>query len=51
MANVSGGSPRLWVHCFAAYLLTAIVGRELLVEYEAYNNIRHRYLLSKEVGL
>eukprot|EP00550_Attheya_septentrionalis_P011715 CAMPEP_0198302568 /NCGR_PEP_ID=MMETSP1449-20131203/55697_1 /TAXON_ID=420275 /ORGANISM="Attheya septentrionalis, Strain CCMP2084" /LENGTH=1146 /DNA_ID=CAMNT_0044004955 /DNA_START=194 /DNA_END=3634 /DNA_ORIENTATION=- len=51
MANVSGGSPRLWVHCFAAYLLTAIVGRELLVEYEAYNNIRHRYLLSKEPHL
>jgi hypothetical protein len=51
MANVSGGSPRLWVHCFAAYLLTAIVCRELLVEYEAFNNIRHRYLLSKEPHL
>ena len=51
MANVSGGSPRLWVHCFAAYLLTGIVCRELLVEYEAFNNIRHRYLLSKEPHL
>lgn len=51
MANVSGGSPRLWVHCFAAYLLTGIVVRELLVEYEAFNNIRHRYLLSKEPHL
>ena len=53
MANVSGGSPRLygWVHCFAAYLLTAIVVRELLVEYEAFNGIRHRYLLSREPHL
>jgi hypothetical protein len=51
MANVSGGSPRLWVHCFAAYLLTGIVVRELLVEYEAFNNIRHRYLLSREPHL
>ena len=51
MANVSGGSPRLWVHCFAAYLLTAIVVRELLVEYEAFNSIRHRYLLSREPHL
>lgn len=51
MANVSGGSPRLWVHCFAAYLLTAIVIRELLVEYEAFNSIRHRYLLSREPHL
>jgi len=51
MANVSGGSPRLWVHCFAAYLLTAIVIRELLVEYEAFNGIRHRYLLSREPHL
>ena len=51
MANVSGGSPRLWVHCFAAYLLTAIVVRELLVEYNAFHNIRHRYLLSKEPHL
>ena len=33
MANVSAGSPRLWVHCFAAYLLTGIVVWELLVEY------------------
>jgi hypothetical protein len=51
MANVSGGSPRLWVHCFAAYLLTGIVIRELLVEYEAFNSIRHRYLLSREPHL
>jgi len=51
MANVSGGSPRLWVHCFAAYLLTGIVVRELLVEYEAFNSIRHRYLLSREPHL
>jgi hypothetical protein len=51
MANVSGGSPRLWVHCFAAYLLTGIVARELLVEYEAFNSIRHRYLLSREPHL
>jgi len=51
MANISGGSPRLWVHCFAAYLLTAIVCKELLVEYNAFNNIRHRYLLSKESHL
>lgn len=51
MANVSGGSPRLWVHCFAAYLLTGIVVRELLVEYETFNSIRHCYLLSKEPHL
>jgi len=51
MANVSGGSPRLWVHCFAAYLLTGIVVRELLAEYNAFHNIRHRYLLSKEAHL
>ena len=51
MANVSGGSPRLWVHCFAAYLLTGIVVRELLVEYETFSNIRHCYLLSKEPHL
>lgn len=51
MANVSGGSPRLWVHCFAAYLLTGIVIRELLIEYEAFNGIRHRYLLSREPHL
>ena len=51
MANVSGGSPRLWVHCFAAYLLTAIVVRELLKEYETFNSIRHTYLLSREPHL
>ena len=51
MANVSGGSPRLWVHCFAAYLLTAIVVRELLIEYETFNSIRHTYLLSREPHL
>jgi len=51
MANVNGGSPRLWVHCFAAYLLTAIVVRELLVEYETFNSIRHCYLLSREAHL
>ena len=51
MANVSGGSPRLWVHCFAAYLLTALVVRELLVEYETFNSIRHCYLLSREPHL
>ena len=32
MANISSGSNRLWVHCFAAYLLTIIVVRELLIE-------------------
>ena len=51
MANVSGGSPRLWVHCVAAYLLSFIVMRELLVEYNHFNTIRHRYLLSKEPHL
>lgn len=51
MANVQAGSPRLWVHCFAAYLLTAIVMRELLREYATFNNIRHRYLLSREPHL
>ena len=51
MANVSGGSPQLWVHCFAAYLLTAIIVRELLVEYETFNSIRHCYLLSREPHL
>lgn len=51
MANVMGGSPRLWVHCFAAYLQTAIVCRELLVEYEIFNSIRHCYLLSREPHL
>jgi hypothetical protein len=51
MANVSGGSPRLWVHCVAAYVLTGIVMLELVVEYNAFNNIRHRYMLSKEPHL
>lgn len=51
MANVSSGSNRLWVHCFAAYLLTLIVVRELLIEYNAYSSIRHRYLLSREPHL
>lgn len=51
MANVSAGSPRLWGHAIGAYLLTSIVIRELLVEYNAYNNIRHRYLLSREFHL
>ena len=51
MANVTGGSPRLWVHCAAAYLLSGIVMRELVVEYNAFNNIRHRYMLSKEPHL
>ncbi len=51
MANVSGGSPRLWVHCVAAYVLTGIVMRELVTEYNAFNNIRHRYMLSKEPHL
>ena len=51
MANVNGGSPRLWVHCVAIYLITAIVMRELIVEYNAFNNIRHRYMLSKEPHL
>lgn len=51
MANISSGSDRLWVHCVAAYLLTIIVVRELLIEYNAYASIRHRYLLSKEPHL
>jgi hypothetical protein len=51
MANVQSGSPRLWIHCFAAYLLTGIVVRELLIEYETFNSIRHRYLLSREPHL
>eukprot|EP00559_Dactyliosolen_fragilissimus_P005578 CAMPEP_0184868220 /NCGR_PEP_ID=MMETSP0580-20130426/29605_1 /TAXON_ID=1118495 /ORGANISM="Dactyliosolen fragilissimus" /LENGTH=855 /DNA_ID=CAMNT_0027368977 /DNA_START=921 /DNA_END=3484 /DNA_ORIENTATION=+ len=51
MANVNGGSPRLWVHCIAAYLLSAIVMRELVAEYNAFHSIRHRYLLSKEPHL
>jgi hypothetical protein len=51
MANVNGGSPRLWVHCVAAYVLTGIVMRELVAEYNAFNNIRHRYMLSKEPHL
>lgn len=51
MANLQPGSPRLWVHCFAAYLLTGIVVRELLIEYESFNSIRHRYLLSREPHL
>ena len=51
MANVSSGSYRLWVHCFAAYLQTIIVVRELLIEYNAYSSIRHRYLLSREPHL
>jgi hypothetical protein len=37
--NVSGGIPRLWVHCFAAHLWTTIVVKELLVEYNASHNI------------
>jgi len=51
MANVTGGSPRLWFHCIAAYVLTGIVTRELMKEYNAYHNIRHRYLLSREPHL
>jgi len=51
MANVQGGSPKLWVHCLAAYLLSFIVMRELVVEYNAFNNIRHRYMLCKEPHL
>jgi len=51
MANVTGGSPKLWVHCAAAYLLSGIVMRELVVEYNAFNNIRHRYMLCKEPHL
>eukprot|EP00980_Cylindrotheca_fusiformis_P015080 scaffold4157_cov136-Cylindrotheca_fusiformis.AAC.30 len=51
MANIIYGSPRLWAHCFAAYLLTGIVVRELLAEYEAFNSIRHAYLLSREPHL
>ncbi|KAL3943621.1 MAG: hypothetical protein SGBAC_002289 [Bacillariaceae sp.] len=51
MANIKSGSPRLWAHCFAAYLLTGIVVRELLAEYETYNSIRHTYLLSREPHL
>lgn len=51
MANIKGGSPRLWAHCVAAYLLSAIVMRELVVEYNAFNNIRHRYMMSKEPHL
>ena len=48
MANIKTGSNRLWVHCFAAYLLTIIGVWELLIEYNAYLSIRHWYLLSKE---
>ena len=51
MANVKPSSPRLWVHCFAAYLLTGIVVRELLIEYETFKSIRHSYLLSREPHL
>ena len=51
MANVMPGSMKLWIHCFAAYLLTGIVVRELLIEYETFNSIRHRYLLSREPHL
>jgi hypothetical protein len=51
MANIENASPRFWVHCFAAYLLTGIVVRELLIEYETFNSIRHRYLLSREPHL
>ena len=51
MANISSGSDRLWIHCVAAYLLTMIVVRELLIEYNAYSSIRHRYLLSREPHL
>jgi hypothetical protein len=51
MANIVSGSPRLWAHCFAIYLLTGIVVRELLVEYETFNSIRHTYLLSREPHL
>ncbi|GMI08684.1 hypothetical protein TrLO_g12663 [Triparma laevis f. longispina] len=47
MANVAAGSPRLWIHCAGAYLLTIIFVQELLREYSDYNTIRHRYLLSR----
>lgn len=39
------------MHCVAAYLLTAIVVKELLVEYDAFRHVRHRYLLSREPHL
>jgi hypothetical protein len=39
------------VHCVAAYLLTAIVVKELLIEYDAFRHVRHRYLLSREPHL
>lgn len=51
MANVQSGSPRLWVYCFGAYLLTGIVVRELLIEYEQFALLRHKYLLSSEPHL
>ena len=51
MANISSGSNLLWIHCIGAYLLTIIVIKELLTEYNAYSSIRHRYLLSKEPHL
>ena len=51
MANISSGSNLLWIHCIGAYLLTIIVVKELLTEYNAYSSIRHRYLLSKEPHL
>ena len=39
MVNIKSASPILWIHCFAAYLLTGIVVRELLIEYEASQQI------------
>lgn len=51
MANVAAGSPRLWIHCFGAYLMTAIFVSELLREYSDYNVIRHRFLLAREPHL
>lgn len=49
--HFSTRSPRLCVHCVAAYLLTAIVVKELLIEYDAFRHVRHRYLLSREPHL
>jgi len=51
IANVQSGSRLLWIHCLCAFLLTLIVYNQLVREYHEFNNIRHKYLLSKEPHL
>ena len=48
VANIAEGSSTFWLHCIGIYLLSFIMIRELLFEYSKNNDLRHRYLLSRE---